>query len=330
MNNPPLISIITPTLNNEKVLASFLKSIRSQNYPQNNVEILILDGGSTDQTIQIAKKYGAKTYFNKKILPDPGVDLGIKNATGEIMMILAVDNIYKNKDAFTAIVKVFEDLSICAAFPKQCSSVADSIFTKYINTFTDPFNHFVYGNAANARTFHKIYSRLQHNDIYDVYDFRSSLAKPLIAFAQGFALRRGYKRDEKDALDDLGPVISLIEKNKKIAYIHSLSLYHDTVRDLNHFIRKQKWATINALLNKSYGIAHRINKLSRYQKFKIKIWPFYGLSIIFPFIRSVYGLFSDKEILWLFHPIICLISVYSSLVSAIHLQINKDAIINRQ
>jgi glycosyltransferase involved in cell wall biosynthesis len=330
MNNPPLISVITPTLNNEKALPLFLESVRSQNYPQNNIEILVLDGGSTDQTLQIAKKYGAKTYFNERILADPGVDLGIKKATGEIMMILAVDNIYKDKNAFAAIAKVFEDPSIYAAFPKQCSGPTDSIFTKYINTFTDPFNHFVYGDAANARTFHKIYRTLEHNDIYDVYDFHSSKTKPLIAFAQGFALRQGYQRDEKDALDDLGPVISLIEKNKKIAYLHSLSLFHDTVRDLNHFIRKQKWATINALLGKSYGIAHRKEKLSRYQRLKIKIWPIYDLSVVLPLIRSVYGLFSDKEILWLFHPIICLISVYSSLISFVSLRINKKNIINRQ
>ena len=60
----PLISVVTPTLNAGKVLERELESIRIQNYPQDKIEIIIADGGSTDNTLEIAKKYGARIYAN--------------------------------------------------------------------------------------------------------------------------------------------------------------------------------------------------------------------------------------------------------------------------
>lgn len=326
----PILSVVTPTLNNGKVLTFFLESIRNQDYPQDKVEILILDGGSTDNTLEIARQFGAKIYNNERVLADPGVDLGLNKATGDLMLILAVDNIYYNKNAFAALATVFQDLSIYAAFPKHVSKPTSSIYTKYINTFTDPFNHFVYGNAANARTFHKVYRTLRHTNVYDVYDYRSSRTKPMVSFAQGFTVRRGYRRDGQNSLDDVSPVMALIEQGKEIAYVHSLSLCHDTVRDFDHFVRKQRWATVNALSGKSYGIAHRKDKLSGWQRFKMRIWPVYALSIVAPFIRSCYGLYSDRELLWLCHPMMCLISVCSSLVSIVQMRFDTSVKINRQ
>ena len=46
------ISVVTPTLNAASVLEAELESIRSQNYPQDKIEIIIADGGSTDNIMQ--------------------------------------------------------------------------------------------------------------------------------------------------------------------------------------------------------------------------------------------------------------------------------------
>jgi glycosyltransferase involved in cell wall biosynthesis len=53
----PNISVLIPTLNAASVLESCLKSIRSQNYPQEKLEIIVADGGSTDATVGIASNY---------------------------------------------------------------------------------------------------------------------------------------------------------------------------------------------------------------------------------------------------------------------------------
>jgi glycosyltransferase involved in cell wall biosynthesis len=288
------------------------------------MELIIADGGSTDKTIDIAKRMGARVIGNPHVLADPGVNIGIKNAKGEILMVLASDNILKDKNALKKIVRVFDDRKIMAAFPMHYSSRIDSIYSKYINTFTDPFNHFVYGYAANGRTFKKIYKTIESNNIYDVYDYSSVKDKPLIAVAQGFTVRKGFTRSRKSAFDDVLPVIELINKKNRIAFVHSVKLYHHTVKDLRHFIKKQVWATINALQKKNYGIAHRLNYLSKSEKMRSRLWPFYALSFAAPLVRGIYYSIKDRESLWIFHPFLCMISAWSSIIAVLIYLLNKN------
>jgi glycosyltransferase involved in cell wall biosynthesis len=323
--NKIILSIITPTLNNHKDIKNFLISIEKQNFPKNQLEIIISDGGSTDRTIEIAKGMGAKVIKNPYVFADPGVNLGIKAAKGKILMVLACDNIYKDRHALEKMVNIFDNNKISAAFPVHSSIREDSIFTKYVNTFTDPFNHFVYGYSANGRTFGKIYRTIESNDIYEIYDYSSHKNKPMIAVAQGFTVRSGFTRSTKSEFDDVLPVIELINKKNKIAFAYSVKLYHHTVKDLRHFINKQMWATINALQRKNYGISHRMNYLSVSQRNRIKFWPLYSLTIVPPFIYANYHLVKDKEKMWIFHPFLCIISGYSSVFGTLKFIINKNA-----
>ena len=57
-NNKPMISIITAVFNGEKYLEQTIKSIINQTYK--NFEYIIIDGGSTDGTLEIIKKYEDK------------------------------------------------------------------------------------------------------------------------------------------------------------------------------------------------------------------------------------------------------------------------------
>ncbi|WFO75975.1 glycosyltransferase family 2 protein [Desulfurococcaceae archaeon MEX13E-LK6-19] len=88
------ISIIIPTKNSAKTLSLCLKSIVMQTYPKRKYEVIIVDGYSTDGTIDIAKQYGCKIIFsNKKPL---GARLeGLKVAKGDIIVFLDADHIIK-------------------------------------------------------------------------------------------------------------------------------------------------------------------------------------------------------------------------------------------
>ena len=95
MNNP-LITIITVVLNGEKFLDKTIQSVINQNYK--NLEYIVIDGGSTDGTTKIIKKYGSKINYwvSEK---DNGVydamNKGINKATGEwINFMNAGDEFY--------------------------------------------------------------------------------------------------------------------------------------------------------------------------------------------------------------------------------------------
>lgn len=90
-------SIITPSFNQGPYIEQTIKSVVNQNYP--NLEYFILDGGSTDNTVKIIKKYAAKYKFIKwRSHPDSGqvsaINEGLSQATGDIIAYLNSDDYY--------------------------------------------------------------------------------------------------------------------------------------------------------------------------------------------------------------------------------------------
>ena len=87
-----MISIIIPILNNERTIGSCLKAILGQDYPRENYEILIVDNGSTDRSVDIIKKSPVKLLFEKRAHNSyMARNLGIKHAAGDIIVFLDAD-----------------------------------------------------------------------------------------------------------------------------------------------------------------------------------------------------------------------------------------------
>lgn len=328
IKNNCLVSIIIPIRNSGKLLKKCLESISNQSYKE--IEIVVSDGGSRDNGVKIAREYNAKIINNPDILAEPGIYYGMKVAKGELLIVLAVDNEFKKDNAIENIVEIFRNHEIFAAFPVHGSSKNDSIYSKYINTFTDPFNHFIYGYAANGRTFHKIYRTLLHTRLYDIYDYSSNSVRPIIALAQGFIVRSEFVKMRSDKFDDITPVYDLLKKKKRIAFLHGITLLHHTIRNLGHFMRKQRWAVGNSLKGASYGINFRKKTLTRKQKILIYFFPIYSFCIILPILRSLYGFVSEKEKIWLVHPFITFIAALAITYEFAKIKLGFDNGISRQ
>lgn len=93
--NPPLVSIITIVRNSEKYIERTIRSVIKQTYQ--NLEYIIIDGDSTDQTLNIIKKYSNKIdYWLSE--PDRGIydamNKGIALASGEIIAVLNAGDYY--------------------------------------------------------------------------------------------------------------------------------------------------------------------------------------------------------------------------------------------
>lgn len=91
----PKISVITPSYNQGQYLEETILSVLNQNYP--NLEYIVMDGGSTDNSVQIIKKYASKiTHWQSK--KDKGqadaINNGFAMATGDILCWLNSDDYY--------------------------------------------------------------------------------------------------------------------------------------------------------------------------------------------------------------------------------------------
>ncbi|MBF0472798.1 MAG: glycosyltransferase [Nitrospirae bacterium] len=294
------VTFILPTLNNALEISNVLQSIRTQDYPSDKIEIVVSDGGSTDNTTQIALKYGCKVINNPKILAEYGISLGIKESSGDINIIVASDNELVGNDWITKMVRPFIESDVIGAFPETINSKSDSWISCYYNVFTDPFNHFIYGSSANTRTLYKEFNKIFESPEYIIYDFKA-VGHPLLVLAQGFATSRDFNRPSEYEFDDIMPLVDLILKGKKLAFVPKTKIYHHTVKNLSHFIKKIRWASANGLNKKNYGFTIRTRYLTKWQKIKVYLWIPYSFSIIFPILRSIYGIIRDKEFIWRYH-----------------------------
>lgn len=76
MEKEIFFTIVMPTYNSERTIEKALKSIRDQKFDQNQIEILVIDGGSTDRTIEIAERFGAVIIPNEERVPEAAKRLG--------------------------------------------------------------------------------------------------------------------------------------------------------------------------------------------------------------------------------------------------------------
>lgn len=95
------VTVITPCYNSEKTIRRTIESVLNQTY--SNIEYLIIDGASTDNTVSIAKEYEEAFRGRMKIVsePDDGIyyamNKGISMATGELIGIVNSDDYYEKE-----------------------------------------------------------------------------------------------------------------------------------------------------------------------------------------------------------------------------------------
>jgi glycosyltransferase involved in cell wall biosynthesis len=144
------ISVVIPTLNAEKYLNECLEALRSQEY-FGEVEILLIDGGSTDRTLEIAQSWQVDHVLENPLRTgESGKAVGFRAANEDLILSVDSDNIVVGSDWLKRMAQPFEDPEVIASEPLRWDlRSADHFVTRWsaLTGVADPLALYV-GNYA--------------------------------------------------------------------------------------------------------------------------------------------------------------------------------------
>jgi glycosyltransferase involved in cell wall biosynthesis len=297
----PKFTISLPTYNAACDLPRCLENIRGQDYPTELVEVLVADGRSSDDTVNIARRFGATVLDNPRRLADYGAKLIAGAATGDLLVIFAADNGFETRhwlDRVAAQFVRYPDLA--AVWGRLISGPDDPPINKYYELIqSDPLAFFLNKNLDR-------YLR-EAPDGGDAYVFTVDPRRPVIWGANGLVYRLAYVRDiilRDEFLGDNDIFQCMIERGQsRVAYIPSLRTYHHHVRSLRQWIGK--WRRNYTLHFLEHYDSRNLNWVyAGGIRWKMAIWLLYSL---LPLISGAHALtlaLRDRNAHWLYHPIV--------------------------
>jgi len=144
------ISIIIPCRNEEKYISTCLTSLIEMDYPKNLMEIIVVDGRSQDRTLEIVHKYQLEYPFvrvidNPKLFTPQAFNLGIKNASYELVMISSAHSSF-DKNYVSEVLNALEILN-CDGAGGVITTKVRSNSRKALSICEVLSNHFGVGNS---------------------------------------------------------------------------------------------------------------------------------------------------------------------------------------
>lgn len=309
----PEVSIITPTLNSERTLKLCLSSIVNQSY-LGKVEIIIADGGSTDNTLKIAKEFGAKIYQNCLKTGEAGKAVGAKYATGEILAFIDSDNILPNKKWLEQLVEpLIKEVEVIASEPLFFTyRKKDHWLTRYFALIGagDPLSLFIgnydkYSYISNKWTELNIdYIEKNHYLILNIKDKLPTIG------ANGFLIRKSElkKYPVKDYLFDID-VLKFLAKEKliKVAKV-KVGIIHLFSGSMTTFIRKQRRRIKDFIYFQKKGVRVLDNHQTMIVVGVVK-FILATVTLIPILLQTMIGYLRKKDSAWYFHPLACWITL---------------------
>lgn len=314
-NSYPILSIVIATYNSASKLDMVLSSLRSQSIQ--DFEVLLIDGGSTDDIKLIAKKYRARIIFNRMGDPINAKYLGYINAVGDYILFIDHDEVVLNQKSLELKVKIMRlNRNVRAVLTSGYISPKDSHFANnYINEFGDPFSFFIYRLSKDNRyfisTMKKRYKNVIDYDNHIIFNFRDVAKLPLIELCAAASMidAKYFKSIHPDTLkkETLIPhfFYLLTKKKQSIAIIKDDPLLHYSADTLKMFKNKIRWRIKNNLDNSTnlsqsgYSGREKMNSLNT--KIIKYLYIPYAFSVVLPLIDSIYLVLSRRSFGYFWH-----------------------------
>ena len=295
----PVVSFVTPMKEKDYRVLGLLKSIRNQDYPQDRIEILIIDGGSNPDVLKVCKEYGAKIYFNEKGLAEGtgmGKDQGIWKSQGKYIVIAESDIELIGTDWINRMITPLEENpDLFASVPRLYVNRKDNIVNRYLSYVgVDPFAIY---RALDAQL---ALGLVKTEDMGSYYRVRIDRKEPYCMGSNGFCFRKALINIVGDYAQDVEFIARITKAGilyfaiPKGAYI-----FHKNVKGFNDFLKKRIRWTRN--YTKVY-IHEKKNFVWITKKSSFLLYVLKNL-LVFPNLPvAIKKMIYYKDVCWLLHP----------------------------
>jgi len=299
----PTISVILPTYQAEKYLHNCLNSIAIQDYPEDRLEILLIDGGSRDRTLEIAKNFKAfplKILFNPFKDCDQGKSIGLHQAKGEIIALIDADNELSSKSWFKEMVRpLLKDGTIFGVESPWLIRKDDPLINQYetLLQIADPL----------ARRFHP---KMKIIDKGNYLVYKAKFGDTPVIGANGFLWRRkvidsvgGYE----NKFEEVNFIARVIEGGYfSYAKVKNVGIYHYYCTSILSYVKKRL-----KIGRKFLGRKERNQKTWVDHANHDSFWGavLFNISVIGPLIEAIREYRESKNIAWLYHPFISFLTI---------------------
>ncbi|MCR4797601.1 MAG: glycosyltransferase family 2 protein [Lachnospiraceae bacterium] len=316
------LSVIIATYNSEKVLEKALSAIHRQTLPQDELEILVMDGMSSDRTREIANEYGCRIIDNPKVEQGNAKMLGMKNASGRYILFVDSDEALENPGALNDTINALEEnknchVAICSGYkkPEDYPSLSG-----YISDLGDPFSFFVYNFPKDYRFYAQVlkkrYEILRNEEAYFVFDCDLQKCFPLIEGGCGGIVMDMEYYDEhvpecRNSISTLYHSFYLMceQGDTNVIYMKNSPLAHYSSDRFAGYFRKLKWRICNNIhfTEKGKEVFSGRQSFQKTNKSKKYLFIPYGVSVVVPFLHSIPYAISRKNPVYLMH---CIFAFY--------------------
>ena len=290
-----------PTLNAAELLPRSLASIRRQRYPQDQVEIVVADGGSEDRTRAIAEtRFGARVIANPNRLAEYGVKEAMLAAAGELVVIFAADNELVGEDWLDRVIARFEsDEHLAATYGRLVSGEEDPPLNKYVQLIqSDPLNWFLNRNLDGY-----LAAGSEGTDGGIAFDVNPHL--PVIWGANGLVLRAAWARPHWEGegyVADVDAFHAMVRAaHNRVVYYPQAFCYHHQVATLGDLRRKWLRNTRQHLFAQTSA---RDLDWVAVPGFRLRalMWLVYSMIPVFSAGDAVRRAMATRSRYWLYHP----------------------------
>lgn len=300
------VSYVLGIYNAERTLKECINGILMQDYPKADYEIIIVDGGSNDKTLDICREFMKKNknikllHNSAKLSEGRGMskDIGVNASEGKIIIFLDHDNIILHKDWLEKILYPFKDKKIMASQSFLQYRENDSNFLKYVNAIgvEDPFA-VPHSIVAQAVIYPKKFTDVENKYLL----FKLDRKNILFGGANGGAFRKEVFRKIGGYTRDVDVYAEMAEYNMNVAVVKDTKIYHDTSNNLFNFLKK-KGLYFYRFIDKEYK-SKKFQWIPKDFRGKLKFYLMIAgnLSIVYPAIVSLKQVLKTRRLFWLLH-----------------------------